>query len=346
MAEGGLKVAVLGAAGYVGGELLRLLSAHPEVAELRGYSKSHASGAFADAHPALRHTTPGTFCEPDPAEAGDWANAVFLALPHGESQNLAPAVLAGNPDLLVDLAADFRVQDLDLFETFYGTHHEPDLPATFTYALADVLGPALHGTRRIAAPGCFATAALTALWPFARKGGFAHPPVLFAATGSSGSGVSPKHTTHHPVRAHNLFAYSLSAHRHEAEILDRLRDWTGDASASAMLLPHSAPIVRGIHLTLSGMPAEPVADPLDLLREAYAGRPFVRVLDAPPELSAVVGTNFAHLHGVTRDDGSVVVTVAIDNLVKGAAGQAIQAMNLALGFEETAGLTFPGLYPC
>ncbi len=346
MAERGLKVVVLGAAGYVGGELLRLLLRHPAVAEVRGASKSHAGRAFADAHPALRHAAPGTFDEPDPAAAGAFADAVFLALPHGESQKLVTTVLREKPDLLVDLAADFRVRDLDLFEAFYGEHREPSLPATFTYGLADTLGRSLEGVRRIAAPGCFATAALLALWPFAQKGGFARPPILFAATGSSGSGVSPKRTTHHPVRAHNLFAYSLTGHRHEAEIIDRLRDWTGDAAAGATLIPHSAPIVRGIHLTLSGTPAEPVADPLDLLRKTYAGRPFIRILTDPPELSAVVGTNFAHLHAAARKDGSVVVTVAIDNLVKGAAGQAVQAMNLALGLEETAGLTFPGLYPC
>jgi N-acetyl-gamma-glutamyl-phosphate reductase len=149
------------------------------------------------------------------------------------------------------------------------------------------------------------------------------------------------------VRAHNFFAYSLDGHRHEAELSDRLRTWTGGAITGCDLLTHSAPLVRGIHATVHARLAVPCSDLQGLLRAAYAGCPFVRVLDTPPELAAVVGTNFAHLHGTARDGGeTAIVTCTIDNLVKGAAGQAVQAMNLALGLRETAGLTFPGIYPC
>ena len=342
-----LSVSVLGAAGYAGGELLRLLLGHPEVGTIRGFSASHQGRPFADAHPALAHVRPGSFSPPDPAVAARDADVVFLALPHGESQDIMDQVLAADPGLVVDLAADFRVQDQSLYEAAYGPHRRPDLCADFVYGLADVEGSSLAGCRRIAAPGCFATAALLSLYPFMGAGGFREAPVAFAATGSSGSGASLRRTTHHPVRAHNFFAYSLSGHRHEAEILDRLRAFTGDGAATASLLTHSAPFVRGIHLTLFARPASPHPEPGVLLESTYAGRPFVRVLDRPPELSAITGTNFAHLHAAARNGGQeVIVTAAIDNLQKGAAGQAIQAMNLSLGLAETAGLEFPGIYPC
>jgi N-acetyl-gamma-glutamyl-phosphate reductase common form len=227
---------------------------------------------------------------------------------------------------VIDLAQDFR------------------LDPSWVYALCDPPGLALAGARRIAAPGCFATATQLAIYPLASR--LEGVPASYAITGSSGSGATPKRTTHHPVRAHNLFAYGLEGHRHEAEIAAQLTRWAG-RPASCLLLPHSGPFVRGIHATIRARVADPVADPLALYRAAYAGRPFVRVVDAPPELSAVVGTNFAHVHAVARDGGrEVIATCVIDNLVKGAAGQAIQAMNLALGFDETEGLAFPGIYPC
>jgi N-acetyl-gamma-glutamylphosphate reductase len=164
--------------------------------------------------------------------------------------------------------------------------------------------------------------------------------------------VQPRPTTHHPMRAHNLFAYSVLGHRHEAEVLASWREWSGRPGAEARLMTHSGPFVRGIYLTLHAYPGEAGAareagDSIAALyRDAYADRPFVRLLDAPPELTHAVGTNYALLHVAESDRGEVQVSVAIDNLVKGAGGQAIQAMNLALGVEERAGLTAPAIYPC
>ena len=347
-AERALRVAVLGATGYVGGELLRLLAGHPEVAELRGCSASRAGEPWAAAHPSLVNLPGQRFFEPfDASAAGDWADVVFLALPHGRSQRLVEEVESGTPELVVDTAADFRLADRRRAEAVYGDHGAPHLLGSFACGLADVEGAALEGSRRVAVPGCFATAALLALWPLVPTLGPSSDPVCWAATGSSGSGVTPKPATHHPSRAHNLFAYSLAGHRHEAELVERLATWCGPGAPSCSLLTHSAPLVRGIHATLRVRPAEPLEDPLALAREAYAGRPFVHVLDRPPEVAAVVGTNHAHLHAVARDGGQEVLMVAvIDNLVKGAAGQAVQAMNLALGLDEAAGLHFPGLAPC
>jgi N-acetyl-gamma-glutamyl-phosphate reductase common form len=341
-----LKVAVLGASGYVGGELLRLLAPHPNVAALRAFSASRAGKSWSDVHPALAHARAGVFEAPALGEAARWADVIFLALPHGQSQALIAPLLEAQPRLVIDTAADFRVRDRALYEAFYGEHAAFELTERFVYGLADTLGTELSGARRIAAPGCFATATLLALYPLARAELLAGNPISFAVTGSSGAGAEPKRTTHHPVRAHNFFAYALDGHRHEAEIADQLRRWTG-ARERCTLVTHSAPLVRGIHATVHARLQRPLADPLALYRAAYDAKPFMRVLEQPPELAAVVGTNFAHLHVRARAGGNeLLVTCAIDNLVKGGAGQAVQAMNLALGLPEAAGLTFGGLYPC
>ncbi|MCU0305225.1 MAG: N-acetyl-gamma-glutamyl-phosphate reductase [Thermoanaerobaculales bacterium] len=343
-----LRVAVAGATGYVGGELLRLLADHPAVGELRGASTSAAGRRWSEIHPHFLNRPDDPVLEAfDPAALGAWADVVFLALPHGESQRVVDAVAEGRPQLVVDTAADFRFADLARAEATYGPHRRPELLGAFANGLADVEGEALRGADRIAVPGCFATAALLALWPLAPVLGPASHPVCWAATGSSGSGATAKPTTHHPTRAHNFFAYGLAGHRHEAELAERLAAWCGPGAPRCSLLTHSAPLVRGIHATLLVRPAEPVADPMELLRRAYRDRPFVHPLDRPPELAAVAGTNHAHLHAATRDGGrEVVVLAVIDNLVKGAAGQAVQAMNLALGLAETAGLGHGGMTPC
>jgi N-acetyl-gamma-glutamyl-phosphate reductase common form len=347
--EPGLKVAVLGASGYVGGELLRLLAAHPGVAELRAMSASRAGEPWSAAHPSLANLAGGErrFEAVEPREAGSWADVVVLALPHGHSQKVLEAVESGGPRLVIDTAADFRLGDRALAESVYGPHLRPDALGSFACGLADVAGTALAGRRRIAVPGCFATAALLALWAVAGSLGRDSDPVCFALTGSSGAGAAPRPTTHHPARANNLFAYALGGHRHQAELGERLRVWRGEAAPSCRLLTHSAPLVRGIHLTLRARPSGSAGAPAVGAREAFAGRPFVHLLERPPELSAVVGTNHAHLHVAAADDGrEVVVLAVIDNLVKGAAGQAVQCLNLALGLEETAGLEFAGLAPC
>ena len=344
-----MKVAVVGGAGYAAGELLRLLLQHPEVTECVVTSRSQAGKSIAEVHPGLAALTSTRFSGATPGEAARAQDVVFLALEHGESSKVAGEVIAAGPSLVLDLAADFRVQDLRLYQRYYGRHAAPELVARFRYGLADVVGVGLRGAAAIAAPGCFATAAQLALYPLARAG-LDVAPSLFAVTGSSGAGAQLKATTHHPSRAHNLFAYSVLDHRHEAEILQGWREWVGRPDAPARLMVHAGPFVRGIYLTLhaflpDGMTIEGEAG--KWFREAYAGRPFVRVLDTPPELTHVVGTNYALIHAAESGDGrELQVSVAIDNLVKGAGGQAIQAMNLALGIDECAGLTAAGIFPC
>ncbi|MGH7499012.1 MAG: N-acetyl-gamma-glutamyl-phosphate reductase [Gemmatimonadales bacterium] len=349
-----MKVSVIGAAGYAGGELLRLLLQHPDVTECIATSRSQAGKPISSVHPALGALPDARFSGATPGEASRGRDVLFLCLEHGESSRVAGEVFEAGPGLVIDLAADFRVRDLRLYEQFYGPHAAPELVNRFTYGLADVLGAELRGATAIAAPGCFATAAQLALYPLARAG-LDVSPSLFAITGSSGAGVQPRPTTHHPMRAHNVFAYSPLGHRHEAEVLHSWREWIGRPDASTRLLTHSGPFVRGIYLTLHAyLPrglnvsaGDPGTAAAGWYREAYRGRPFVRVLESPPELTHAVGTNFALIHAVESADGcEIETTVAIDNLIKGGGGQAIQAMNLALGIDERAGLTAAGIYPC
>lgn len=344
----GLKAAVAGATGYVGGELLRLLSDHPGIAELRGFSSSAAGRPWSEFHPNFLNRPDAPRFEPfDPETIGSWADLVFLALPHGESQLIVDAVESGSPTLIIDTAADFRLNDPERAQRTYGPHTKPDRLTDFATGLADVEGTALAGATRIAVPGCFATATMLALWPLAGHLDTDSHPVCWAATGSSGSGAHAKPGTHHPTRAHNFYGYSLSGHRHEAELDERLGEWCSPAAPTCSLITHSAPMVRGIHATLQVRLERPVEDPMTLLRSAYDGRPFVHCLDQPPRLTSVVGTNHAHLHAAARDGGcEVLVLTVIDNLLKGAAGQAVQAMNLALELGETTGLEHPGMSPC
>jgi N-acetyl-gamma-glutamyl-phosphate reductase len=344
----GLRVAVVGGAGYAGGELLRLLLQHPSVAECVATSRSQAGKPIAEVHPSLAPLTDMRFSGATAAEVARGRDVVFLALEHGESSRLIDGIVEAGPGLIVDLAADFRIAAPRLYEQYYGPHPSPESVGRFTYGLADVLGESLRGASAIAAPGCFATAAQLALYPIAPLGA-GITPTLFAVTGSSGAGVQPKPTTHHPARAHNLFAYSVLSHRHEAEILGAWRAWTARPDAKARLMVHAGPFVRGIHLTLHAWlgAAGPGGDIAAMYRAAYAGRSFVRVTDRPPELTHAVGTNYALIHAAVSEDGTELqVMVALDNLIKGAGGQAIQAMNLALGLPEAAGLEAVGMFPC
>ena len=341
-----MKVAVVGAAGYVGGEMLRLVLQHPDVREVVATSRSQAGTSIADLHPSMSLLTEARYSADTPAEAARGKDVVFLALEHGESSKIMGALVDSGPGMIVDLAADFRIHDGRLHERHYGAHPAASLVHRFEYGLADVRGTALRGAKGVAAPGCFATAAQLALFGIAELP-LTAPPVIFAVTGSSGAGQSPKPTTHHPARAHNMFAYAAMGHRHEGEMLEQWRAWRGDPAAHARLMCHSGPFVRGIHATMHVQFAEPVRDVNGEVARRFSGRPFVRVLDTPPQLTQVVGSNMALLYAASSEDGrEAQVMCVIDNLIKGAGGQALQAMNLALGLDERTGLTAPGVFPC
>ena len=328
-----VDVLILGASGYGGGELLRWLSAHPAVKSLRGTARSHAGKPFHAQHPNLRGLLEGAFeAAPDwAALAQSEAPVLFSALPHGELGKLWPEIeAAGNTlgllerILVIDLSADFR------------------LDPAWVYGLVDWKPERMNGARRIANPGCFATALQLALLPLAQwKPAFV---AVTAATGSSGSGAAPSETTHHPTRAHDFRAYKMLGHQHEAEVLRTLA--TEGWEAPLGFVPQSAPMVRGIFATAQfPLVAGIEAGALRAHYEAfYKDRFFVRIVDGSPRVAATTGSAFADI-GVAARHGHGAVMVALDNLGKGMAAQAVQNLNLALGLPEWTGLRTAGTYP-
>ena len=269
-------------------------------------------------------------------------DVVFLALPHGESQDLAPA-LVGRVGLLVDLSADFRLRDAAAYPRWYGHDHvAPDLLAEFVYGLPELFRGPIAGARLVAAPGCYPTAAALALAPLVRAGVIETTGVIVdAASGVSGAGRALSHMTHFNTADEDFTAYGLLNHRHTPEIEQA-------SGAQVLFTPHLAPMNRGILATCYARPAAAshTDDVLAVLRDAYAGEAFVVVSDASPSTKATLGSNCAHLTArVDPRTGWVVSLCALDNLVKGASGQAVQCANIALGLPESTGLSTIGVYP-
>lgn len=339
------RVLVIGAGGLVGGELLRLLSLHPRVGSLAALSKSQAGQPAHRTHRALLHLPSVEMTDRPAGEAAREAEVVFCALPHGQSQEVMADLLDSGAALVVDLAADFRLRDPAVFTRHYLPHRHPELLKCFVYGLPELNGQAVRQSRAVANPGCFATAAELLLLPLALRRLLPETTPVYAVTGSSGAGAQPKDTTHHPFRANNFFSYKMLAHQHELEIDQTLTE-AGGLPRRVRLLAHSGPFVRGIHATAYlADEAFGAMDIAALYRDVYGDCPFVTVLDRPPQVAEVASSNYVHLQ-VVQQEAEVTITLALDNLVKGAAGQAIQNMNLALGFPETAGLTHPGAFPC
>jgi len=339
------RVGLWGGAGYTGGELLRLLAGHPAASVSAVASRSHAGKPVTAAHPHLRALAGLSFQEElDPAGL----DVLFLAGGHGEAMDRLPAFLNKAPKGLkvVDLSADFRLRDAAQYPVWYGkAHSSPELLAGFVYGLPELDAAAVRAADRVANPGCFATAVILALAPAARAGWTGTARVT-AVTGSSGSGVNPSATTHHPGREGGMRAYKPLAHQHTPEVEACLDRAAGKPSLRLSLVPVSGPFVRGIYAVCHlDLPAGLGEDALKALyRDAYAGKPFVRLVDAPPDLKSVAGSNYCDVF-VAAKGGTAVVISAIDNLVKGAAGQAVQNMNLMLGLSETSGLEAAGAYP-
>jgi N-acetyl-gamma-glutamyl-phosphate reductase len=342
------RIGVFGASGYAGAELLRLGAAHPDWEVALATAETQAGGRVGDLYPSLAAVYPDlTLNAADPA-AADGLDLVFLALPHGASQGLVPE-LHKRVGLIVDLAADFRLREPDLYPRWYGSDHRcPDLLAEAVFGIPELFGDRLPGASLVAAAGCYPTAAALALAPLVR-GGLVDPQgiVVDAASGVSGAGRVPKPNTHFNTVDEDFTAYGLLDHRHTPEIEQAL-----GAGAQVIFTPHLAPINRGILATCYARPATSPGsdaappDPLGELDRFYRDCPFVVVDERSPSTKATLGSNCAHL--TARYDprtGWIVAIAAIDNLTKGAAGQAIQCANLALGLPETAGLPLSGLYP-
>lgn len=334
-----IRTTILGASGYVGGELLRLICAHPELRATKLFGESKAGKDIAEVHPHLASVYAGQTFERFDVGALDGIDLVLAALPHGHSQDIAPAILdRGIP--LVDLGADFRLDDAATYERWYGhAHRAPELLDSFVYGIPELNRAAIRGAKAVAAAGCYATAAILALKPLVDSG-LVNPGSLIvdAASGVSGAGREAKEATGFSTVDGNFNAYGLLNHRHTAEMEMAL-------GSTVLFTPHLVPMTRGILATCYGE-ATGQGDPLKALRDAYADEPFVHVINASPATKWVNGSNGVQITARFDDrTGHVLALSAIDNLGKGAAGQMIQCANLMLGLDETAGLSAVGVYP-
>ena len=340
------KVGIIGASGYGGAELLRLAAAHPDLEVAWATGDSQAGNSIAGLYPNLAAVAKGmTFERFDPGML-DGTDAVFLALPHGTSGRLM-ADLAGYEGAILDLAADFRLQDASLYPTWYGEEHPaPELLPSFAFGLPELFREPLRGATRVAVAGCYPTSAALPLAPLLRAG-LVEPSgiVIDAASGVSGAGRDKYGFC---AVDEDFRAYGLLSHRHTPEIEQVLSAGARQQRAQVLFTPHLAPMNRGILATCYARPtgATSTAELLDVLHQAYDDEPFVVVTDEPPSTKGTTGSNCAHV--TVRHDprtGWVVALGALDNLMKGAAGQAVQCANLALGLDETAGLPIAGMYP-
>jgi N-acetyl-gamma-glutamyl-phosphate reductase len=340
---------VLGGTGYVAGELLRLIAAHPRLEVAAILSDSQPGAPVAAAFPHLRDTYPELlFSGLDAVERlirETSRSALFSAAPHGVAAAIIDRLLlaaesAGKTTHCVDISADFRYSNAGAYESVYKHPHGAPLRLPqFTCAVPEHLGRS--PTAHVSHPGCFATATLLASVPLLALG--LCEPRLFVTgiTGSTGSGRKPSEATHHPLRHGDLYSYGALSHRHVPEISACAKQATG-VDAEINFVPHSGPFARGIHVTVQATLKRPVssAEAVAALAGYYKDCPFVRVIDTAPRVKDVVTSNYAHLSAVTNG-ASIAVMSVLDNLTKGAAGGGVQWMNRLLGFDESAGLRVP-----
>ncbi len=336
------RVGIIGASGYTGAELLRLAAGHPELEVALATGDTQAGTAVAELYPSLAAAYPTLAFTRYDAAACAGLDLVFLGLPHGASQAIVPELI-GKVGHLVDLAADFRLQDAGLYPQWYGeAHTAPELLGDFAYGLPELFRSEIAVAAHVAAPGCYPTAAGLALAPLVRSGAIVPEGIVVdAASGVSGAGRPPKPNTTFCAVDEDFTAYGLLDHRHTPEI----EQITG---AQVLLTPHLAPMNRGILATCYARPtaATSTGALLQVLADAYADEPFVVVGESSPSTKATLGSNVAQL--TARFDertGWVVAIAAIDNLTKGASGQAVQCANLLLGLPEVTGLPVVGVYP-
>lgn len=342
-----LKVAIVGASGFAGGEFLRLALGHPHLDVRQVTSERYVGWPVHLVHPNLRGATKLTFSS---AEDLQEADLIVLGLPHGELirrfydfAKLAPR--------LIDLSADFRLRDPADHQKYYGeSHHHPELLGSFVYGNPELHRDKLRGTKHIAGAGCLATATILGLFPLFEHGVSATGDVIVEGKiGSSAAGNKPSDSGHHPERMGVIRTYAPTGHRHTAEIQQEL-----PGNARIHLTATAVERVRGILVTAHLFLADGSSDKdvMGAYREAYAEEPFIRLVTAKrgihrvPDPKILDGTNYCDIgFEVDNDTGRVVVMSAIDNLMKGTAGHALQSLNISMGWDETLGLTFTGLHP-
>ena len=339
-----IRVAIFGGSGYGGSELLRILLFHPNVEIAMVTANEHAGKPVSHVHRNLLGITDLAF-EQAPADlSGLEVDLAFFALPHGQALSLIPQLPAKLK--AIDLSGDFRIDDPASFKEFYKLDHTAtELQRKFVYGLTETNREAIRAAQYIANPGCFATATLLALSPMVKTGLLNGRVVVDAKTGSSGSGAKPGSNTHHPQRMNSFYAYKPFTHQHVPEIEQHLRV-IGEFTNDLIFMTHSLPVSRGIFAscyleTTVNVTSEDLAS---TYRAYYNGSFFVRVVDGSPDINWVKNTNFCDI-ALHMNGKNIVVFSAIDNLVKGAAGQAVQNMNVMFGLDETTGLMFTGGNP-
>ena len=340
-----IRAAIFGGSGYGGSELLRILLFHPDVEIAFVTANEHADKRVADVHQNLRGLTDAVFSKASADLAGTPdVDVAFFALPHGQAMDLIPKLPTGVK--AIDLSGDFRIDDPESFEKHYKlSHSATDLQKQFVYGLTETNRDAIRGASYIANPGCFATATLLALAPMVKSGLLTGKVIVDAKTGSSGSGAKAAANTHHPQRTNSFYAYKPFTHQHVPEIAQHLGK-VGQFENDLIFMTHSLPVARGIFAssymeTNANLTNEDVRN---IFANFYSDSFFVRLVEGSPDINWVKNTNFCDI-GAFSNGKQIVVFSAIDNLVKGAAGQAVQNMNLMFGLDEKTGLIFAGGNP-
>jgi len=337
-----LRVGIFGGSGYGGSELLRILLFHPNVELVFVTANEQAGKSIGEVHRNLNGLTQLSFISA--AETPANVDCVFLALPHGQAMEIVPGLAKGIK--AIDLSGDFRLRNQGVFEKHYKQPHTAmAAQAEFVYGLTETNREAIRNARLIANPGCFATATLLGLAPLVANHLLNGRIVVDAKTGSSGSGAKAAANTHHPQRMTSFYAYKPFTHQHVPEIeqeLDHIGDWTNEL----VFMTHSLPVARGIFASIYAEANRELSenDLRNLYAEYYRDSFFVRLVNGSPDINWVKTTNFCDIGFATRGK-QVVIFSALDNLVKGAAGQAVQNMNLMFGLDETTGLNLVGTNP-
>jgi N-acetyl-gamma-glutamyl-phosphate/LysW-gamma-L-alpha-aminoadipyl-6-phosphate reductase len=349
-----IRVGIFGGSGYVGGELLRILLGHGEVEVAFVSSKRFSDKAVYKIHPHLRGATELKFSSPEVEEASRLAEMFFLALPHGTSASLAASLL-GEGKRVIDLSADFRLRKGDDYEKWYGWKHPyPELLGRAVFGLPELHREEIRSSDLVAVSGCMAAASILALAPVVvRDLVKPNPIVVDAKIGSSGGGATPTLEGYHPQRYGVVRPYNPTGHRHIAEIEQEVMTSSGE-KVTVAFTPHAVNMVRGILCTIHAFMGRHLEnkDVWRAYREAYGDEPFVRLVKDPtilhglPDPKPMIGSNYCDI-GFEIDEhaGRLLMFSAIDNLIKGAAGNAVQCLNLMIGVDESTGLKFPGIHP-
>jgi N-acetyl-gamma-glutamyl-phosphate reductase common form len=340
-----INVAIFGGSGYGGSELLRILLLHPEVRIKVVTANEQAGRAIGEVHRNLLGLTDLKFAKaPDDLSSLPEIDCVFFALPHGQAMEVAPQLPSSVK--VIDLSGDFRLRNAEVFAKHYGREHtKMDAQSEFVYGLTETNREVIKAARCIANPGCFATATLLGLAPLVANDMLSSRVIVDAKTGSSGSGAKAAANTHHPQRSNSFYAYKPFTHQHVPEIEQELRN-VGGWEHELVFMTHSLPVSRGIFASIYAETKSPVsaADARTMFADFYRDSFFVRLVEGSPDINWVKTTNFCDIGFATRGH-QLVVFSALDNLVKGAAGQAVQNMNLMFGLDEKTGLMLTGSNP-